>query len=326
MLLIASLLFVSLPMTTVAQTTLPAGCTSKEGYSPQTGVKCDAIPETTTSTTTETTTLPLDNSEQATTDFWPSDPSKATSGTEMDAGLVECLKSTSAPNYVPTLISKKNGLLVKNFEVVRGIPFSGCADMDLPDRMGGRGWVRFHAGTPFVFSKNNLNVPLRLRACGNDVYRFVAFKIVTTVNKKTTNTTNVYNNYVNCKSEVNKDGTTTLTCGGAKVIIKNGVDGKSCQYVDNGDGSYTIQCEGQESFTIRNGKDGKNGFCSGKGCKTIVVAIIAVGVVVTILCILRVLCPKNLPKAIPPVVLTERISMNDEKWLRTEPLDIFNGV
>lgn len=83
----------------------------------------------------------------------------------------DCLSATNAPFYVPGIVRKQ--ALGPN-EIVRGIPEGRCVEMDLPDRLNGRGWVRIDADRPFVFD-NTTGKLLRLEACNNKVYDSVPF-------------------------------------------------------------------------------------------------------------------------------------------------------
>lgn len=79
--------------------------------------------------------------------------------------------ATSSPCYYPSI--KRRQKLAEN-EVIRGLPSMSAVDMDLPDRMGGRGWVKIEAGRPFVYDRTNGQV-LRLEECNNHVYSVVPF-------------------------------------------------------------------------------------------------------------------------------------------------------
>lgn len=85
--------------------------------------------------------------------------------------VAECLKATSAPFYYPSIRNpRKPG---KN-EVVLGHPTGGCFEMDLPDRLGDRGWVRIEPGRRFVYDATSGKV-LRLEECDNDIYSEAPF-------------------------------------------------------------------------------------------------------------------------------------------------------
>lgn len=82
-----------------------------------------------------------------------------------------CLAATTAPFYKPSITRQR--VLAPN-EMVGGSPIGGCVEMDLPDRIGGRGWVRIEAGRRFVIDRASGRL-LRLEECQNDVYGFVPF-------------------------------------------------------------------------------------------------------------------------------------------------------
>ncbi|MBP6883946.1 MAG: hypothetical protein KBC06_01795 [Candidatus Pacebacteria bacterium] len=83
----------------------------------------------------------------------------------------ECMRETSAPLYYPEILSRQ--ALALN-EVVRGHPTGGCFEMDLPDRLGGRGFVRIEAGRKFVYNRVTGKV-LRLAECNNKVHSWTPF-------------------------------------------------------------------------------------------------------------------------------------------------------
>ncbi len=83
----------------------------------------------------------------------------------------QCLAATSAPFYYPTILHKQ--ALAQN-EVRRGIPSGACVDMDLPDRMGGRGWVRIDEDREFVYNAFTGKID-RLYECNNHVYSIAPF-------------------------------------------------------------------------------------------------------------------------------------------------------
>lgn len=80
-----------------------------------------------------------------------------------------CLAATDAPFYYPR-IKKSKALGGK--EVVVGLPKSACVLMDLPDRLGGRGWVRIEAGRAVVYNSATGKYA-RLLECNNDIYDVV---------------------------------------------------------------------------------------------------------------------------------------------------------
>ena len=83
----------------------------------------------------------------------------------------EALAATSAPFYYPTILSQRK---LAEGEVVWAIPSGGVFDMKLPDRAGGRGWVRIEAGRRFVFERSTGQV-LRLAECNNQVFGWEKF-------------------------------------------------------------------------------------------------------------------------------------------------------
>jgi hypothetical protein len=83
----------------------------------------------------------------------------------------QCLMATDAPFYYPTI--KRNLPLGPN-EVIRGHPTGGCFEMELPDRLGNRGWVKIDKDREFVYDTIT-GLPKRLAECNNDVYNIVPF-------------------------------------------------------------------------------------------------------------------------------------------------------
>ncbi len=64
-----------------------------------------------------------------------------------------------------------------------------------------------------------------------------------------------------CTATDNGDGTYTLDCDGNIIIVSDGVpgvDGESCTVTDNGDGTYNLDCGG-EIITVSDGAPGANG-------------------------------------------------------------------
>lgn len=78
----------------------------------------------------------------------------------------ECLSAVDAPFYLPSI--KKVQSLGAD-EIVRGHPTGGCVNMDLPDRPGGRGWVKIETGREFVYKRSTSQI-LKLAECSNKVY------------------------------------------------------------------------------------------------------------------------------------------------------------
>lgn len=85
--------------------------------------------------------------------------------------VAECLATKEAPFYYPSIVSKRR---VAANEVVRGHSTGGCFEMDLPDRVGGRGFVRVELGREFVYNRLTGQV-LRLAECNNTVYSWRSF-------------------------------------------------------------------------------------------------------------------------------------------------------
>lgn len=82
----------------------------------------------------------------------------------------ECEDAESGPTYYPTLIHEQP---LGSDEVTGGLPSPSCVDMNLPDRMGGRGWVRIGEDRKIIFDKNT-GKPLRLAECNNTIFNVVA--------------------------------------------------------------------------------------------------------------------------------------------------------
>ncbi len=287
-LLIFAIFYGSLPLVsaqTQTTTTLPEGCTSKEGYSQKSGIKCDTVPETKTETFSETK-----DSDEA------SKPTPLPTGQLVDywSNKEDCLAATSAPFYHPVLRAKDFRPIDKKTEKIVGHPTGGCFQMDLPDRKVSPGWVRIEAGREMVINKQTSQYE-RLAWCFNRLYDFAPFpaqkslKVTNTTN--ITNTYNVYKQDMKCKEGETKDGVHILECGGITVAIKDGVDGRGCHWTKNADDSYTVACDGQEgSFTIKSGKNGKDGFCSGTLCKIVIGIVVAVAVISFIRCVVQKKC------------------------------------
>lgn len=85
----------------------------------------------------------------------------------------QCLSAKNSPFYYPSILSQQK--LAKD-EVVLGHPTGGCADMDLPDRFGKRGWVRIELGRKLVYGPDG--TIRRLEECNNHIHGFVAFPLV----------------------------------------------------------------------------------------------------------------------------------------------------
>lgn len=82
----------------------------------------------------------------------------------------ECIGATTAPFYLPSILRQQP--LAEN-EVIRGL-VGGCYKMDLPDRLGGVGWVRIESGRPGVFDRRTSG-PLRLKECNNKLHEWEFF-------------------------------------------------------------------------------------------------------------------------------------------------------
>lgn len=85
----------------------------------------------------------------------------------------QCVAAQNAPFYYPTIVRAQ--ALGAN-EVVIGIPAAGCADMRLPDRLDGRGWVRIGVDRKVVYSTISWK-PIRLQECNNQIFDFVALPL-----------------------------------------------------------------------------------------------------------------------------------------------------
>lgn len=82
-----------------------------------------------------------------------------------------CMAAKNSPYYYPTVLSKKK--MVPG-EAIYGNPTGGCADMDLPDRLGGRGWVRIGPDRKLVYDLTTGKI-LRLEECDNKIYAWAPF-------------------------------------------------------------------------------------------------------------------------------------------------------
>lgn len=83
----------------------------------------------------------------------------------------ECLAATGAPFYYPTIINDRK---VTADEMVLGSSVGACVDMDLPESVGGRGWVRIGPDRRFVYNRKT-GMVLRLEECQNKVYAVMPF-------------------------------------------------------------------------------------------------------------------------------------------------------
>ncbi len=79
-----------------------------------------------------------------------------------------CVAAQSAPFYVP---SKRDVPLGPDERVGR-FARNSCVEMILPDRIGGRGFVKAHAGDEFVYSVKTGAI-VRFLPCNNDVFGWV---------------------------------------------------------------------------------------------------------------------------------------------------------
>ena len=86
----------------------------------------------------------------------------------------KCLAAQYAPYYFPTLVHQQ---ALVNGEVVGGLSTPSCVDMVLPDRFGGRGWVRIGDDRKVVFDKST-GRPKRLAECNNQIFAVVALPLV----------------------------------------------------------------------------------------------------------------------------------------------------
>lgn len=71
-----------------------------------------------------------------------------------------------APFYYPVLLHPRQ---LEKGQVVQGLPQTCYLEMDLPDRMGGRGFVKIEAGRKITYSEVT-GEPLYLTECGNLIY------------------------------------------------------------------------------------------------------------------------------------------------------------
>ena len=83
----------------------------------------------------------------------------------------ECMAASNAPLYHPSMLRAQK---LGPDEAIRGHPTGGCFEMDLPDRLGGKGFVRVEVGREFVYNLRTGQV-LRLAACNNHVYSWTGF-------------------------------------------------------------------------------------------------------------------------------------------------------
>lgn len=81
----------------------------------------------------------------------------------------QCMAAQDAPFYYPTLLREQK--LAQN-EVTGGLPRPACVDMNLPDRLGGRGWVRIGDDRKVIFSRET-GRPVRLAECNNEIFGFI---------------------------------------------------------------------------------------------------------------------------------------------------------
>lgn len=86
----------------------------------------------------------------------------------------ECIAAQGAPYYYPILVHQQ---MSTNAEVAQGRPTPSCINMDLPDRLGGHGWVRVGDDRKIIYSKTT-GKPLRLAECNNRIYGIVALPAV----------------------------------------------------------------------------------------------------------------------------------------------------
>ena len=82
----------------------------------------------------------------------------------------ECVAAVTAPYYFPTI---KNPKKLVDGKVKRGLPTPSCIKMDLPDRLGGKGWVRIGADREIFFDEKTGEAD-NLAECSNHIYEIVA--------------------------------------------------------------------------------------------------------------------------------------------------------
>ncbi len=336
--LIFAIFYGSLPLAALAQTqtrttsTLPQGCQAGDKFSRTTGLPCEikqevALPEGCQpgDTFSATTGLACDSKVTTTTHSsstqTENETSNSSSGVKMDHfASAEAARAAFKANefvcYLPTRLAKTRNL--SSNERVRGLPNYTIVDGVTRDRQGlageNRNFVILCPGFEVVYQydpKTKTFGPMsRMKICDNDIYSSEEISLQsykkTTTNNTTTN--NTYNQYsIDCKDTKNSDGTTTLECGKAKLVIRDGIDGSSCRGVVNADNTLTISCDNSEPFTVRNGKDGKDGWCAGLGCKIVVVIIILVVALLVFRCLVQKKCGGLVEKMVPPKVETLRI-------------------
>ena len=79
----------------------------------------------------------------------------------------ECLAATDAPYYNPTASARPR--LLGTDEVIYEYPTDACVEMVLPDRFGGRGWVRVKAGWQSVRLRESGEFR-RMAKCDNEIF------------------------------------------------------------------------------------------------------------------------------------------------------------
>lgn len=84
----------------------------------------------------------------------------------------ECELARDAPFYYPAKPVKR--FTRSENEIVLGTPTGACVDMELPEVLGGRGWVRIEAGRRLVYSRTT-GKALRLEECDNEIYELRPF-------------------------------------------------------------------------------------------------------------------------------------------------------
>lgn len=170
----------------------------------------------------------------------------------------ECLAAQNAPFYYPTILSERK---LGKGERIWGHQTGGCFEMDLPDRIAKRGFVRIEAGRRFVYDGTTGKL-LRLAECNNDVYSVEPFPPLKVAQGIQGNSGAV--GPQGPKGDKGDKGDVG-SMGPAGRDGSNGQDGKN---------GYT-PVKGVDYFDGKNGTNAKNGFCSSMKCKVAVAAIIA---------------------------------------------------
>lgn len=136
----------------------------------------------------------------------------------------ECLTAESGPYYYPTIVHEQP---LANDEVEGGLPSPSCVEMNLPDRLDGRGWVRIGEDRKVIFDRET-GKPLRLAECNNQIFSVVALPI---------------NDLIGEKGDQGPQGP----------------KGDSCSVQQNSDGSKTIYCQDGTTTVVKDGMQGPRG-------------------------------------------------------------------